>query len=159
MLKIEVDGAGMTTLLDNLRTAVDDFTPVWPQVRQIFMAFMVKHFESEGSYAGVGWVPLSPAYAARKARLAPGKTILRFHDTLYKSLTKSGDANQVYRTGPSFMEFGTRVFYARIHQTGSLKVAGRPPKRVVLPLPTQNEGERIADAMMAFMLKRARGER
>lgn len=159
MLKITVDGTGMTTLLDNLRTAVDDFTPVWPQVRQIFMAFMRKQFESEGAYAGVGWVPLSPAYAARKARLAPGKTILRFHDTLYGSLTSAGNAQQVYRTGPAFMEFGTRVFYARIHQTGSLTVPNRPPKRVVLPLPTQAEGERIADAILAFMLKRARGAR
>lgn len=156
MMHLEMDTSGLEYQLRGMESALRNLKPVWAQVRDVLIDFIKQHFNTEGSYAGTPWVPLSPAYAAYKARKAPGKTILRFRDRLYGSLTKRGSEEQVFRMGENWMEWGTAVPYARPHQTGSLSVQNRPPKRVVLPPLTKNEGERIADIFLAFMLKQTR---
>jgi phage gpG-like protein len=156
MLKIDVDDSGLKVMLTGIQTGLNDLTPVWTPIHQIYIAFIKEQFASEGAYAGVKWEPLNKKYAAWKAQTAPGKTILRFRDRLYGSLTDEKHPEHVFRTGPGWMDYGTKVFYARIHQTGSVSVANRPPRRVVIPPMTQAEGERVVDAFQAYLFKKAR---
>jgi phage gpG-like protein len=156
MISIDCDMSGLEYQLRGMETALGNLRPVWAQVRDVLVDFIKQHFDTEGAYGGQRWMPLSPSYAAYKARHAPGKSILRFKDRLYGSLTRKNHAEQVFRMGENWMEWGTKVPYARIHQTGSLKVQNRPPRRVVLPPLTKNEGERIVDIFLAYMLKRTR---
>lgn len=155
MIKVEIDTLSFEAVMNGLEAGLRDLTPVWPDVRDILIAFVKQHFATQGAYVSDPWRPLSPAYARWKAKHAPGKSILRFRDRLYGSLTEANHAEQIYDATPDRLEWGTRVPYARIHQTGSLKMQDRPPKRVVLPAPTRAEGERIADAFLAHMLRRA----
>lgn len=59
-----------------LRSALRDLRPFWPRLVPVFVRWMREQFESEGAWGGETWAPLSPAYAARKARRYPGKRIL-----------------------------------------------------------------------------------
>jgi phage gpG-like protein len=156
-IKVEVDTQGVTVMFQGLDAALADLTPVWGQIRRIYIDFIKEHFASQGSYTGEPWKPLSPRYAAWKAANGAGRGILRgLSDNLYGSLTSEGHAMQVFRTTPSWMEYGTQVFYGRIHQTGSISVQNRPPKRIVIPALTQAEGERVVDALLAHIYKRMR---
>lgn len=158
MIKVEIDSLSFEEVFQGLEAGLRDLNPAWEDVRNILLAFVKKHFDSQGSYPeGKEWRPLSEAYARYKARVAPGQPILRFRDRLYGSLTEADHADQIFRRSPDRMEWGTKVPYAIIHQTGSLKVSNRPPKRVVLPAPSKVEGERIADAFLAHMLRKAQG--
>ena len=155
MITVDVDDSGLQVMLNGIRSAMNDLTPIWPQVRDVYMTFMRQQFTTEGGYAGVDWAPLSGNYARWKSQQAPGKTILRFRDRMYNSLTQQNHADQVYRTEPQKMEWGTRVPYARFHQLGTHKM----PKRVVMPPPTREQGEAMVDILQAFIFRRARGER
>lgn len=158
MIKVEIDSLTFEQVFQGLEGGLRDLNPVWMDVRDILIAFLKKHFQSEGAYPeGGAWKPLSPAYARWKEKHAPGKPILRFRDRLYGSLTEADHEDQIFRRTPDRMEWGTKVPYAIIHQTGSLTVTNRPPKRVVLPAPSKVEGERIADAFLAHMLRKAQG--
>lgn len=59
-----------------LREALRDLRPFWPRLIPVFIRWMRLQFESEGAWGGEEWAPLSPAYAAAKARRYPGKRIL-----------------------------------------------------------------------------------
>jgi len=159
MIKIQVDKSGVDVMLRGIEQGLNNLTPVWGQVRQIYIAFIKEQFQSEGGYTGTTWQPLNPSYARWKAQHAPGKSILRLRDRLYGSLTGRSHPEQIFRTGKNWMEYGTSVFYARIHQTGSMSIRDRPPKRTVLPPLTRAEGEKVVDVFLAYLLKKARGER
>lgn len=123
---------------------IRDFRPFWRQyVAPWFFAALVKHFHNQGILVG-GWRPLSPRYAAWKARRYPGKTILRRTDRLIRSLTWSGGVvvqgagyggsvgpEGVFLAEETGAAFGTRVPYAHAHHYG----AGRLPQRRILHLP------------------------
>lgn len=68
---------------------------------------------------GVAWVPLSPKYAKRKAKLRPGAPILKFDYHLL------GD-QLVYQTGPNFVEVGTGSVYGATEQFGRDHIPARP---------------------------------
>jgi phage gpG-like protein len=157
MPTLTVDDTGLQNMIRGATAAFRDLSPVWLEIRKIYMDFIKEHFNSQGSYTGEPWQPLSPNYAAWKAAHMPGAGILRgLSDNLYGSLTSIGHAQTIFRSTPLWMEYGTSVFYARIHQTGSIRVQGRPPKRIVIPKMTQAEGERVVDVMAAYLLRRMR---
>lgn len=83
-------------------------------------------FSSEGSYDGrKAWKKLSDKYQTRKNKIAPGKSILRLTDKLYKQATgKEG----VYEITDKKMETGVDVPYSRVHQYGYSKrnITARP---------------------------------
>lgn len=114
--------------LDRLADRAEDLTPAWEVLRQRFLRVELRQFASEGRYSG-GWAPLSPRYAAWKARHYPGKTILRRTDELWRSLTV-GPEIAILR--PTEMTLGTAVPYAIHHQRPS--TPGQPPRRRPLEL-------------------------
>lgn len=152
MIKVDVDSTRLIQKLDGLSLGLKDLTPVWDKIHEMFIAFIKRVFESEGGYIGEAWAPLSPAYAHWKARHTANKGILQLRGRLYGSLTEPRHSDHIFRSGPSFMEAGTRVPYAKFHQTGTRRMPRRPP---VKPF-SRVEGEAAADIVLAYILERTR---
>jgi len=149
MIKVDIDDAKMTARFKSLTQQLGDLTPVWQDLKKIFIQIIRANFRTEGQHSGPGWAPLNPAYARYKARKYPGKTILRATDTLFKSLTGVG-GGWIERITPRYAEFGTRVAYAKFHQLGTSRMPARPP----IPNLTREDGAAMADAILAFILKK-----
>ncbi len=154
MITVKMDAERLNVRLGGILGAVKDLRPVWPDVHNIFMDFIKEVFRSQGGYAGTTWQPLNPNYAAWKARYYAGKPIMQLTGRLYESFITPNHPEHVYRTGPSFGEFGTRVLYARTHHWGY------PPRNIparrLIPRFTKAEGERVVDAILAHIIKGAR---
>ena len=153
MMRVQVDQSGLAVRLSGLDAGLRDLRPVWNDVSMILTEMVKRHLQSQGSYSGETWVPLSPRYAAWKRAHYPGKPLMRLRDRLYKSLTTKS-ADHVDRRGPSFFEWGTKVPYARAHHWGWPPT--NLPVRKVIPRLTRNEGEQISDAILAHLLRRTR---
>lgn len=122
--------------IDRAADHVEDFRPVWEVYRGRFLEAERRQFASEGAYGSGGWAPLSPRYAAWKARHFPGQPIMRRTDDLFHSLTDA-DGPAIAIMEPSYAIFGSDVLYGVHHQRGDPPV----PRRRVLELP---ESERRA---------------
>jgi phage gpG-like protein len=109
--------------LDNFERAAD-MRPVWEALADRFLVLERRQFATEGRTGSAGWAPLSPAYAAWKARRYPGKTILRRTDELFRSLTEGPQVRIVDRV---FMVIGSAVEHGRYHQAGGGNLPRRPP--------------------------------
>lgn len=75
-------------------------------------------FGQQQSPEGEPWAPLSPRYAARKAKARPGKPLL-----VYDNLLRGGLRYQV--EGDALL-FGTDRPYGATHQFGRDAIPGRP---------------------------------
>jgi phage gpG-like protein len=115
----------LSRTLARMTEAVDDLRPVWEALADRFASLEGRQFATEGRYGSGGWAPLSPRYAAWKARHYPGKTILRRTDDLYRSLTERPLGVEVIE--PRFAIFGTAVEYGQYHQHGTAHMPRRRP--------------------------------
>lgn len=111
--------------IDRSLEALDDATPAWDVIATSFARAERRQFRSEGGYASGGWRPLSPAYAAWKARHYPGRLILERTGALKRSLTERPLGVEVLL--PRRMVIGSDVDYGRYHQRGD----GLPRRRPV----------------------------
>jgi hypothetical protein len=153
MIRVSWDASGMEARLGGISTALRDLTPVWPTVHEIVVRFFRAIFAAQGAYpTGRPWVPLNPAYARWKQRQVGDKPILQFTGDLYASM--QGGAEHVFRFGPAFMETGTSDIKARTHQWGY--PPRNIPARPIVQKPSRAEGERIVDAILAFLFGAAR---
>jgi phage gpG-like protein len=105
--------------------AADDATPAWEVLAKSFQLAQRKQFRSEGLYGSGGWAPLSPRYAAWKARHYPGAPILVRTGDLRDSLTQRPFGVEVIE--PRYAVFGSDVDYGLFHQQGD----GVPRRRPV----------------------------
>ncbi len=155
MINVTIDQRDLEVTVRGLQDGLADLQPVWRgPAHDIFLRIMRAHFASGGQRSGETWVALSPDYAAWKERHYPGQPIMRLTDRLYGSLTEKTDQDHVFRSGPSFAEYGTRVRYARAHQYGY-----RPrnlPVRKVIPRLTSEDGEALVDAILAYLFQKMR---
>lgn len=153
---VKWDSRELETRLTGLAGALKDLRPVWPDIHKIFLDFMVQVFAKEGAFGDPPdrWAPLNPQYAAWKHRHYPGRPILQREGTLMASLTQEQAPHHVYRVGPGFMETGTSVAYARAHQWGY--PPRHLPARPMIKGFTKAEGERMADAVLTYLLKSMR---
>lgn len=116
--------------LSRLRANIQDWQPFFRDyVAPRFFGDVIRNFETEGGYVG-GWAPLSPRYAAWKAKRYPGKGILQRTGRMINSLRWGGSPGpeMVFRMTPREAELGTSVPYAASHQRGT----GRLPRRQML---------------------------
>jgi phage gpG-like protein len=104
---------------------------LWGEVSLALCEAEKEWFESEGDGT---WKPLSPAYAARKAHLFPGKPLLRATDTLYESLTEPSEAGSL--NSPNQMVFGSDDPVAEYHYKGTDRMPRRNP---IIPISRQRE--------------------
>lgn len=85
---------------------------------------MRDQWSTSGAAGGEPWAPLSPAYAAWKARHRPGRGILYFDGDLRGAASRPGrDA------GPQTLTLTIRDEKAGWHQEGT----GRMPARRIIP--------------------------
>jgi phage gpG-like protein len=85
-------------------------------------------FQTEGRAVGKKrWQPLSPAYAARKARLYPGKGILEATGTMRNSFKRKFD--------PDMAAVWNTAEYFKYHQSN--KPRSKMPRRIMMHLGNQ----------------------
>jgi phage gpG-like protein len=104
-----------------------DARPVFSSIARYLMGEEEQQFASEGRYASGGWARLKDATIAAKRRAHLDPRILRATDALHRSLTRRGDANQVLVIRPNELRFGTKLAYARFHQSGTSSSPRRRP--------------------------------
>lgn len=128
--------------LESIESAATDLRPAWEVLRGRFTRLEARQFAGEGRYSG-GWSPLSPRYAAWKAKHYPGKTILRRTDELWRSLTEGPEVAVIE---PSYMVLGTAVDYAWYHQQGGRHLPRRRP--VELPEAERREWMKVIQSFI-----------
>lgn len=129
---ITVRWDGLDLVIKQLRAYRDrlkDLRPAWVSVLAYLRLTSIRQFRTQGARAGSPWKPLSTAYAKFKAKRWPGKPIMRASDRLFTSLAQK-TRDSVVRPTRKYVEYGTRVPYARHHQRGG----GRLPQRKVIDL-------------------------
>ena len=106
-MTVVLDGAThLDEVLNRMITHVGDLSGAWREIADIIRQALRHQFEVEGD---PDWQPLSPAYAARKARLKPGAPILVFTGQLRSSLTSPSSPDHLQRYGPHFLEVGSTL--------------------------------------------------
>lgn len=110
--------------LANLELGAADARPAFDAIADDFLKIERRQFATQGGAGSGGWAPLSPKYAAWKARHYPGKTILRRTDELHTSLTV-GPAIRIIE--PTTMIIGSDVDYGAYHQRGTSRMPQRRP--------------------------------
>ena len=105
LLRVEVSGLGeATTQINKLRQRFQNLRPFWRDLLvPLLISEIIEVFRTEGRGT---WPPLSPAYAARKRRLRPGKTILRYDDHIIESLSSTSAHGNVFDSQPQEMTWG-----------------------------------------------------
>lgn len=120
----------MVSAFERLDGDFSDFGKhVFPKLIPLFEAETKRQFNDEGSGPNRGhWAPLSPAYAAWKSRVAPGKPINELSGRMREALTESSSPLALRSTEGNAFNFGTRgVEYASFKQTGTNREPSRPP--------------------------------
>ncbi len=110
--------------LKKLFFSLQNFKPLWNEMKKDFYSIEMKQFLSEGRGR---WRPLSPEYAAWKNAKYPGRPLLVLRGDLKRSLVSQSHSDSVYKPTRSQMEIGTSAQYASYHQTGTSKMPARKP--------------------------------
>ena len=98
-------------------------------VQQVLQTAFREILDAEGTPK---WVKLSPYTLREKQRLGyGGKRILERTGRLRRSYSARSSDSQ-WRTTSASIIFENYLPYARIHETGSLKIEGRPPARHII---------------------------
>jgi hypothetical protein len=110
---------------------ISDLSDAFREIATSFYIGERAQFESSGSAATGQWAPLSPRYAAWKARNFPNKGILRRTDQMFHAATGDKSAGAVLDIKPMQMRMGIDErsavgLRARLHQTGTRRMPARP---------------------------------
>lgn len=114
--------------LSRFGEGIRDFSPVWKQIHDDFLRIEGEQFKTEGARSGNPWAPLSPSYAAWKAKYFPGLPILQRTGQLFGQLA-FGSSGLVVEVEPLRLLMYPTAYYAAIHQQGSpmTGMPARPP--------------------------------
>ncbi len=102
---------------------------VYPVLADHFHEIEKRAFATEGASQGAKWTPLSPRYAAWKARRYPGKPILEREGHLKESLTSFSHSGSVFDKSAEGMFVGSSIDYGKYHQSRAprTQLPRRPP--------------------------------
>lgn len=147
---IRITGAGFEPfqlVLERWENQLDDSEPVFQSLARQFAKSQQQQFSKVGGHTGARWAPLSPRYAAWKARHYPGKPILQLSGDLKDSLTKRPfGVDEVWDKG---MVVGTAISYAKYHQNGTATMPARP----IIGKPTTAERKSFASTLHEWIVK------
>lgn len=151
--RAEVKGADQVVL--RLRGfSGGDLTTLWPKIEADFYETEKRLFASRGSTGATGaWAPLSPAYAARKARTHPGRGILVREGDLRASLTGPSARGSFRRATSTSLTIGTSDPKAVYHKHGTSRMPARPPISV-----TPDDAKRWAEMAREWAVARLGGK-
>lgn len=128
--------------LAGLEDRAEDVSEAWEAIADRFLGAEARQFSSEGGYGSAGWSPLSPRYAAWKARHYPGAPILVRTGELRRTLTEGPEVRVI---APHDAWIGSAVPYGRFHQAGD----GVPRRRPVeMPESERREWVRIVQRFL-----------
>ncbi len=130
MLTLRITMFGDTVLVRSLSRfgeGVQDFTPVWEEMRQDFAVVEEEQFATLGARGGSPWPALSPNYAAWKEKNFPGRPLMQLTGTMWGQLAV-GTGLDVVITPRSLLMTPT-VPYALWHQKGT--TYGLPIRKVI----------------------------
>lgn len=128
MISINIDTSALLSGLARQRKTLRNLRPFFAnEATDSIYAEVRKVFATQG-YGR--WAPLSPAYARRKARLRPGKTILRYDDNYFKAATSRNSRGSVYQVSDTGMTLGVNPTafpgrYPLLHEIGTSRLPAR----------------------------------
>lgn len=100
--------------------------PAFLAIAKDMMDAMESQFDTQGAHASGGWEPLKEATLKAKAKAGLDPRILHATLALRNSLTGTGGDNVLIASDES-LTFGSQLFYAGFHQTGTVHMAQRRP--------------------------------
>jgi phage gpG-like protein len=129
MFKVRIKTDRAIAGLEHWRRALGDLTSFWSLFAARYLQDVQDNWDQEGGMVG-GWAPLSPRYAAWKARrwgqhLGILELSLRLRGSL-QWLGRDIGPEGIFRPGPSSVEIGTEVEYGRYHMRGTKRMPARP---------------------------------
>lgn len=126
--------APLAVALSRFAAEVSDFTPFWEgPFKARWTAMMLDQFRSAGASTGAAWAPLSPAYAAWKAKHYGGQGILVRSGSMSSGLIYPSNRGGlgVWRPTRAGLEVGTTARQALVHQLSQRStLPRRPPLRI-----------------------------
>lgn len=137
-LRLDFDFYGDTQLSRTLARVTEDLsdlTPAWEEMADSLLAAEQAQFSTEGGYASGGWSPLSPRYAAWKAKHYPGQPIMVATGDLRADLTSRPFG--IESIEPHQMAIGSDNEVGGYHQRGD----GNNPQRRVVELTESTRAE------------------
>lgn len=137
------DGDAIAFGFSRWANLVDDWRPPFRAIVVMLRTHAERHLQSEGTYTGPRFAPLSPAYRLHKDRVRPGRPILTFDGVLRNALTTPGAPGSLAKVQAKRMEWGISpdyrrpdtgvrlMDYAMAHATGAPQrnLPKRPPMR------------------------------
>lgn len=125
-LQFTIDGQlQLSRVLLGLSVAVKDWTPAFEKSGEdLTRFFSYDVFESEGEAIDENWSPLSKAYALRKEKLYPGKTILDASGLMRDSFLSQADSTS--------LKIWNAAEYFKYHQSSAPRT--KMPRRVMMRL-------------------------
>jgi hypothetical protein len=140
MVVLEIDVLGdvqVARAFRAVRNVLQDLRePVFKDMTEVVLEHVKKQFSTEGMHASGGWDPLSPAYAAWKADVAPGAPILVLSGDMREALTRTDAPDSLYIFKPLELGMGSSLPYWPHHQLG---VKGRLTQRRIHDLTEQEK--------------------
>ena len=118
---VYVDDGDLGRRLRGFAAQLVNLRPFWPIAARIGRGWIKQQLDSEGSWGGDPWEPLSPAYAAWKAVHYPGRPILWAE----RKLRAAALAPERVATADT-LELRINDPKARWHQRGTRKMPARP---------------------------------
>ncbi|MGE0388452.1 MAG: phage virion morphogenesis protein [Gammaproteobacteria bacterium] len=133
-LSVQVEVQPVVDALNRLVAAGARLRPAFKEIGDYLLQSTEARFRAQRSPDGVPWAPLSPAYAARKAKAGKGSTLLVLNGYLRDQMRYQADDDE--------LRFGTDRVYGATHQFG--RPEARIPARPVLGLDAADETEIVA---------------
>ena len=98
-------------------------SPALTRLADDFREMMAQQFATEGRAEGTPWAELAPSTLRRRRA---GTSILYETGALFRSLAERGAAGHVEELEGYSLTLGSRLPYARYHQTGTRRLPVRP---------------------------------
>lgn len=149
-MEVQIEGHGLQAFamtLDRYRQNLADATPVMNGWLDELERAAEAGFSSSRRPSGSRWKALSPDYKKWKDKHYPGAPILTREGKLRASLTSAQGQGAIRQIGTHYLQYGTRVPYARYHQSGG----GRLPSRPVLPSSRGSMPSALASVMQRIL--------
>jgi phage gpG-like protein len=131
-----------------------DFRAVFRWMFQELQEAHRENFRTQGAASGFPWKPLEPQYASWKIENYGANGVLVRSGDLERSLTMNSGRGAVRDIGARTAEFGTKLPYAKFHQSGTSNMAQRKP--LFLP---RLMADRTADAVGEYLVHGSVGMR
>ena len=131
-----------------------DFKAVFRWMFQELQEAHRENFRTQGAASGFPWKPLEPQYASWKIENYGANGVLVRSGDLERSLTMNSGRGAVRDIGARTAEFGTKLPYAKFHQSGTSNMAQRKP--LFLP---RLMADRTADAVGEYLVHGSVGMR